>query len=81
MLFKIVPLSVLSSYQRADGTVFTGATGEPPEGGFTINDTYTSNSPSSFDIDTRFGGGYGTGNTGGFGDFEGPAWTSYSWYT
>mmetsp|Transcript_40393 Transcript_40393/g.108410 ORF Transcript_40393/g.108410 Transcript_40393/m.108410 type:complete len:82 (-) Transcript_40393:3-248(-) len=81
MLFKFAPMRMLTSYERADGNVLTGATGEPPEGGFSIVDPYNANKASSFDIDTRFGGGYGTGNTGGFGDYEGPAWTSYSWYT
>ena len=32
-------------------------------------------------INTSFGGGYGTGVTGGFGDYAGPDWTNYSWYT
>jgi hypothetical protein len=64
-----------SSYTRSDGETLTGATGSPPLGGFSIVDSF--NTPAvngayvnTIPIDTRYGGGYGTGTTGGFGNFD-----------
>ena len=74
MLFKIVPLNALqaTTFTRYDGEVFDGSVSN----GFNITDSFHAprSDPSystTFNVNTHYGGGYGTGNTGGFGDFAG----------
>mmetsp|Transcript_59596 Transcript_59596/g.96473 ORF Transcript_59596/g.96473 Transcript_59596/m.96473 type:complete len:89 (+) Transcript_59596:17-283(+) len=81
MLFKMLPLSALAStYTNSDGLEFTGDVSAPTGFGFSIEDKYnTSEFSDSYwspiNINTRYGGGFGTGVTGsgagGWTEFDG----------
>uniref|UniRef100_A0A7S0U7P6 Uncharacterized protein n=1 Tax=Hemiselmis andersenii TaxID=464988 RepID=A0A7S0U7P6_HEMAN len=72
--YVLVPAnSLAATYTRYDGETLDGDTSK----GFDIVDSFHAplSDPSyatSFNVNTMYGGGYGTGMTGDFGNYSGP---------
>ena len=49
--------TALSGYTDSAGTSYSGT---PSTSGFTVTDSYNSNNSSSFNVDTKYGGGPGS---------------------
>mmetsp|Transcript_13642 Transcript_13642/g.33439 ORF Transcript_13642/g.33439 Transcript_13642/m.33439 type:complete len:81 (-) Transcript_13642:202-444(-) len=75
-LILLVPASSLAaSYTRWDGGVLDGDVSK----GFDIVDSFHSpNDVRTININTKYGGGFGTGMTGDFGNYDGPEGAFFS---